>query len=559
MKKLITLPVVLMFIFLTFKIQAQEFNWAKRAGMWGVDLGYGVCVDAMGNIYVTGKYEMNARFDDITVDIMGNHDIFNAKYGPDGKIIWVRTAGGLYGDYGHAIVCDAEGNTYLTGEMDGDIIFDGSDIKLSGWGRNDIFIAKYNTEGVALWAQRGGGAMSDKGDGIAISKDAVYATGYFRDVASFGNNGAYKVASKGEKEAYLVKYDLMGNLLWLKRGGGIGDDEGNDITVDAEGYIYLTGYFTDEADFDGVMVKSNGGRDAYLAKYAPSGDLIYVKNVGGSRGAMGNSIKAGKDGRVYMTGGFSGSADFGSTKLKSNGARDVFVACFTNEGEIVWANNAGGEIDDEGLGLALDDSSNVYITGYYGNSADFGAEVVTGVDSSEIFIAKYDSNGEFKWVMKADGQNDGKVARDLNEAGRAICVDPKNYVIVTGSFITDAVFGPFALNQWSNTNIFTAKIKQDESDDTPYVTNILKNNSDNYFKIYPIPSDKEINISYSGEELSNVKIRLESMEGKTLLEKQFRSFSSGNQILQLNDIAKGIYILQISTEQEHFFQKIIIK
>ncbi|MDQ3191162.1 MAG: T9SS type A sorting domain-containing protein [Bacteroidota bacterium] len=559
MKKQIILIITVILLFLTINLSAQEFIWAKRAGLWGYDYGYGICSDGLGNVYVSGKYEFNAMFEDTTVGLEGNHDIFTAKYGPEGNLIWVRTAGGLWGDYAHAVACDEAGNVYVTGEIEQTAVFHGSNIELSSWGKNDVFVAKYNTEGVPLWAQRGGGGLSDKGKSIAISDEGVYATGYFRETASFNNSGDVKIESAGAKDIFIVGYDLNGNLKWLKRGGGEGDDDGGGITTDADGFIYVAGHFDKEMDFEGVKVTSNGGRDAYLAKFAPSGDLVWVKNEGGSSYTSALGVIAAKDGRIYMTGSFSGKVIMGNSTLSSNGKRDIFIACFTNDGQVQWAKNAGGGLDDVGMGIAADDDSNVYITGFYGESAEFNDEVITGVDSSEIFIAKYDSNGEFKWVMKGDGKKDNKFESNFEEAGRSIWVDKKNFVLVTGSFRENVIFGPHELQGWTNTNIFVAKIKQDESDESPYETGVMKNNLNNYFKIYPNPSEGILNIDYSGTEPKDVKFRLESLQGKILLEKQYKSLASGNEVLMLNDIAKGIYFLQIFTDQEHFVQKLIIK
>nr|MBA2582829.1 SBBP repeat-containing protein [Bacteroidota bacterium] len=412
---------------------------------------------------------------------------------------------------------------------------------------------------VPLWAHRGGGPLSDKGQSIAISKDAVYVTGYIRDTALFNNDGAIKAISAGKKDAFIAKYDLSGNLIWLKRGGGPNDDEGSGITVDAEGFIYVTGQIDGDVNFDGVAVKSKGGRDAYLVKYDPAGNLIWIKNEGGSSREAGMGVKAAKDGRIYVTGSFSSKASFGTQSVSSNGSSDIFVACFTKDGQVVWAKNAGGSLADAGLGIASDDDSNVYITGNYGISADFNGQVINGKDSAEIFIAKYDSNGEFKWVMNIEGKLDTKYESQHEEAGRSIWVDSKKFVLVTGSYRTDAVLGPFNLQGWANTDIFTTKIKQAESDESAYDTGIEVNISENHFKVYPVPSTGVLNITYSGNETLNIKLKLESLEGKILMEKHYLSSQNGTEIIMLNGIAKGIYFLQIGTEKEQVVRKIIIR
>nr|MBA3705236.1 hypothetical protein [Bacteroidota bacterium] len=142
----------------------QSFEWAKRAGWYSFDLGYAVAADDAGNAYISGKYEKDASFGNARVTCAGNHDIYLAKYGPDGSFKWVRTAGGVSGDYAHAMDCDGAGNIYITGEIERTVKF--GSVTLTGNGSNDVFVAKYNTNGDLIWAKKlGGSNKSDKGLG----------------------------------------------------------------------------------------------------------------------------------------------------------------------------------------------------------------------------------------------------------------------------------------------------------------------------------------------------------------------------------------------------------
>ncbi|MDP1747271.1 MAG: SBBP repeat-containing protein, partial [Bacteroidota bacterium] len=160
-------------------LQAQSFQWAKRAGLYAFDLGYGVGTDNAGNVYIAGKYELNAYFGGTYVKCAGNHDIYIAKYSPSGAFLWVRTAGGSSGDYAHALAVDGAGNSYLTGEMEQTTRF--GSVALTSRGSNDVFVAKYDTNGNLIWAKNlGGGGGSDQGLGISLSGGNVYITGTFQ-------------------------------------------------------------------------------------------------------------------------------------------------------------------------------------------------------------------------------------------------------------------------------------------------------------------------------------------------------------------------------------------
>jgi hypothetical protein len=559
-------------LFLPILLEAQEFNWAKRAGFHAFDYGYGICSDNSGNIYVTGKYEMDAVFDDTIVPCAGNHDIFTAKYSPSGELKWVRTGGGDWGDYGHALTCDDAGNVYVTGEIEVTVTFPGSDITLKSWGKNDIFVIKYTTEGELLWAQRAGGRESDKGEGVAVSNDAVYVTGYFRDTSSFNNEGAIKMISAGSKDMFLAKYSLEGQLLWVRRGGGLHEDEGTGITIDNEGYIYVTGFVVSEGDFSGVPVKTKGGYDAFLAKYDSNGNLIWVKTVGSYRTDKGMAVKAGKDGRIYLTGSFKERLTVGSSTITSKGDADIFVACFTKDGEGVWAKRAGGELFDTGLGIDTDEDSNVYITGFFAYEADFNEKRLTAPDSADVFVAKYNSNGDFQWVLHVEGKRDFVTPYrsfpgqfETEEAGRSVFIDKRNFVLVTGSFRTDGIFGDIYLPAWSNTNIFLTKIKQAESDESDYVssdtTGTISKISEVSFAvdldIFPNPANTSINIQYSGNLNEKTMVTLQAMDGRIIKEESFL-LSRGHFLMAIDDVSPGVYLLVFQTEKENFLKKIII-
>jgi hypothetical protein len=536
---------------------AQEFIWAKRAGLYAFDYGYGIVTDAQGNIYVTGKYEMDADFDGQVVLCEGNHDIFTAKYSPSGNLLWIRTAGGDWGDYGHALALDNQANVYVTGEIDGPVKFAGSSLTLNSWGKNDVFVAKYSTNGDLLWAHRGGGRESDKGEGIAVTNDAVYVTGYFRDTASFNNDGAFKVFGYGGKDMFLAKYTLEGQLLWLKAAGGPGEDEGTSVTVGKDGNIYVCGYYLSEANFHGFHLKSKGGFDGFLAKYDPNGNLIWVKTMGGYRSDFAYCVKAAPDGRLYITGGFKQKGFFGDKTITAKSDdMDIFVACYTYEGDAVWVSKAGGVEFDLAYGLAVDENSDVYVTGYFAQAAEFGGTTIHSADSADIFVAKYKSNGDFAWVLKADGVRDSPADPETEEAGRSIWVDKNNYVLVTGSYRDNAIFGNHSLSGWGNTDIFITKIKQQESKEETGVYNLQ---SGDIFEVYPNPVDNMLSIVYKGGQNNNVLVQIVNFEGQEVFEKIMELSSGSAEVVDFSGFASGIYLVRFHLGNETIVKKVVVK
>jgi hypothetical protein len=158
-------------------------------------------------------------------------------------------------------------------------------------------------------------------------------------------------------------------------------------------------------------------------------------------------------GNVYMAGGFRGTATFGTNTLVSVGPdanADIFIAKYDPDGQLLWIRQVGGESDDNGSGIAVDGESNVYVTGHFQGSVSFGPTNVTGRGWEDVFIAKYTAAGTLLWVRTAGGE--------FRDEGQALALDGAGNVFVTGEFNLTATFGPFTLtNIWWD-DIFVTKL-----------------------------------------------------------------------------------------------------
>lgn len=452
---------VIILNFLFINLQAQNFDWTKREGQAAYDYGYGIANDNAGNIYIAGKYEMNANFSGTILPMQGNHDSYVAKYSPAGALTWVRTSGGVSGDYAHALACDGSDYVYVTGEIQGSgtvIKFVGSSITLTAQGQNDVFIAKYDLNGNLLWANKAGGIDDDEGLGITYDNlGNIFVCGFFTNIATFGTTTVY---GSGGRDMYVAKYDMNGVFQWVKTGGGAKRDEAKSIKCDAAGNVYICGMYSNGAVFGSqTLTAPNGYFNAFLAKYANDGTLIWVKTAGGDYDDLAWSLTIDNANKIYVTGEFNAYALFNGTPLITTGSNDIFVACYDASGTLQWVKKAGGRLIDRARGIGCD-GTNIYITGQFALSANFGPFAVTGVDSSEIFMAKISNAGDFQWVTTVGGQAD--VYENLGyEAGIAICAETSGNVYATGALLNGGTFGNTSLNAYNRTDVFLSKILQD--------------------------------------------------------------------------------------------------
>jgi hypothetical protein len=273
-------------VFLSRFDSSGDFLWAKTWGGPSDDDGYDVAVDGAGNPYVIGCYTLTVDFDPGSGvderDSNGVTDVFLSKFDPSGNVLWTDTWGGIWGDEGFGVAVDDSGNASATGDFIDKVDFDpgsGVDIRTSH-GYKDAFLSRFDSSGALLWVRTWGGSSSgtDAGSGIAIDGlGNAYVIGSFMGTADFDpGSGKDDHVSNGGNDSFLSRIDSSGDFIWARTWGGITEYEGpSDVATDDSGSSYVTGYFSDTADFDpgdGVDNHTpNGFQDAFLSRFLPDG------------------------------------------------------------------------------------------------------------------------------------------------------------------------------------------------------------------------------------------------------------------------------------------------
>ena len=385
MKKL-SLIIILALCSVALFAQNVDWLWAKKAGGTALDFGWDIAVDANGNSYITGSFYDSSTFGTTTLTSSGSQDISIAKLNSNGNWLWIKQAGGTSEDYGSRIAVDANGNSYITGYFEGSATFGTTTLTSSGYYNIDIFVAKIDQNGNWLWANQAGGTDTDCGYGIAVDANGnSYIIGVFAENATFGTT---TLTSSGYKDIFVAKLDINGNWLWAKQAGGTDYDIVYSIAVDDNGNSYVTGYFWSSATFGATTLTSSGQYDIFVAKMDSNGNWLWAKQAGGTSSDRGYSIAVDDNGNSYVTGYFEESATFGATTLTSSGYEDIFVAKLNINGNWLWAKQAGGTSGDFGLSIAVDANGNSYVTGNFAESATFGTTTLTSSGYGDIFVAK---------------------------------------------------------------------------------------------------------------------------------------------------------------------------
>ena len=424
--------------------QVATHAWSHGYGDTGSDDGHGVAVDNSGNVFVTGTFRGTVDFGAGPLTSAGDHDIFVAKYDPDGGLIWSKRFGNVLKEFVYDIAVDDAGSIFLTGGFSRDLDFGGGPLPCAGV--YDVFIAKLGPDGSHVWSRGFGGTYVDYGYGIALTGtgDAV-VTGHFSYTADFGGG---PLTSAGERDIFVARYDAGGNHVWSKGFGGGGQDWGFGVAVDGDGTVFVTGGFEDTLDFGGGPLTSAGYYDIFVSKFDSNGHHVWSSRFGDTDGDYGRGITVDRTGNVIVTGAFKGVVEFGGEALQSAGEIDIFAVKFSSGGDHVWSKRFGAGGRDLGFSIAASETGNVFMTGYFAGTVDFGGGPLTCSGFYDIFTAIFDRNGNHLWSERFGGTR--------TDWGYDIAVGTGEDFALTGFFERTADFGGGPFTSAGYSDIFVA-------------------------------------------------------------------------------------------------------
>ncbi len=306
-----------------------------------------------------------------------------------------------------------------------------------------------------LWGKAGVETLASEGWCVATdSSGNVFETGYFSGSLSFGSFG---LSSSGNIDAFIVKYDNNGNVLWAKSVGGISDDEfGYSVSTDRFGNAYLTGFFKSNTVTIGSTMLTNAGAsgtaDIFIVKFNSNGNVLWARSYGGINDDIGNGLTIDKNGNIFITGYFvSTSISFGTQTLSGQpNYFKFFLTKLDTSGTPVWAQGVTGTGASCGNAISIDKSGNIYGTGWFNSSPSFGVFTLTSAGSSDLFLVKLDSSGTILWAKSNGGLN--------VDLGNGIVVAKGGKIYLTGSYTSPSIiFGAYTFSNFGKEDFFLAK------------------------------------------------------------------------------------------------------
>ncbi len=322
---------------------------------------------------------------------------------------------------------------------------------LTSAGQTDVFVAKLDTAGNHLWSKRFGDGEYQSIRTVAVDVQGnVFVAGYFEGTVDFGGG---TLTSAGDGDIFFAKFESDGAHLWSKRFGDVDKQGAFSVAIDGSGDVLLAGYFGGAVDFGGGALTSAGASDIFVARFKSDGSHLWSKRFGDGDYQYAYAVAVDASGNVFVTGQFAGTADFGGDPLTSTGDADIFIAKFGSDGSHLWSKNFGDGSYQGAYTLALDAVGNVTIAGSFQGAVDFGGGTLTSAGWEDIFVAAFGPDGAHVWSKSFGDGGD--------QSAEAVAVDASGNAIVTGYFYGAVDFGGGALASSGGWDIFVAAFGPD--------------------------------------------------------------------------------------------------
>ncbi len=376
-----------------------------------------------------------------------------------GQTIWAYPFGDISAQAGKAVTSDAAGNVIVVGDFAGTINYGGSNLTSNG--NNDIFVAKFNSDGQHQWSISFGSSQSDSITNVTTdaNNDVLIAGNFYGTISIGGTN-----LSAASQDIFVAKLSgTSGSTIWAQKIGGTSNDFANAISVDSQLNVLVAGQFlssTITIPTPPTTLTRKGKNDALLIKLDPSGNLVWAKSYYSNSGlALLANLKSvavdPSDNSIVIGGEYNNSLIFESAQFNLTGSASGggFIAKINSNGSTQWTQRfAGTNSSSKAItwGVAIDSAHHVIATGEFTDVVDFGGGSLAATGSlKDIFLAQFDSSGVHQWSKKFGDTS--------SQVGTSLAVDASNHIFLTGSMDGFTDFGTGGLTSAGGSDLFVAK------------------------------------------------------------------------------------------------------
>jgi hypothetical protein len=403
----------------------------------------GVAADTSGNVIGVGTFNDTVNLGSTTVSYSSlNSSAFVAQYSISGSLKWLKTFGKTGNAGAAAVAIDSKANIIVVGSFSGVVDFGGQILTAydpNATGALDMFVAKFSSAGTLLWAKQFGGGQSDQANGVAVgANDDLFIAGYI----GIGNAtfGTTTVTGAGMQNLAVARLTSAGAVTWA-RSWGNSTVTASSLAVDRANDVAVTGQFSGSTDIGGGTMAVTGNYTVFVAKYSGvDGSCRWAKAFGGSGYNAGCGIATDPTTtNIVVTGGYTGSANFGGGPTSASAGEAAFLAGYDASGNYLWAKTFGGTFAggfSEGRAVSMDAHGNLAWVGHMGSSSWFvnGQTIIGGPYFASDWTVSGNVAPALRWFTP---QVYNATSADCN--AKAVALDSFGHVLTGGSFYSGTV------------------------------------------------------------------------------------------------------------------------
>lgn len=489
--------------------QAPTIEWQKSIGGSGNDLGIDIKPTNDGGYIALGSSNSNNLF--TQQNYLGSYDIYVVKTDATGNIQWQKTFGGSGYDVGTSIQQTTDNGYIISGytdSTDGDITIN--------HGLFDALVMKIDTNGNLQWLKTYGGSLIENSFAIISLADGSYVFS-----GHSGSSDGQVSYNHGSNDAWIVKLDASGTMLWEKSLGGSQLEFINKIVPTNDNNLIIVGHTNSS---DGDVFINQGSIDSWIVKLNPEGNLIWEKTFGSLGDDYLYDIKPTSDGG-YIASGQSDSV--GGDFAGQHGLFDAWTVKLAGDGILQWQKIYGGSLD-ESLNIAHETAEGNFI--FAGETASEDGQLVSGLGEQDVWIVKTNNLGEILWQQRYGG-----TASDVINA--FVPTTNNGFVLISPSTSND---GDLTSNAGSF-DFWLVKLTAENLANGAFEKSKLE--------IFPIPAAHTLHLKTPNPVQS---LSIIDIYGKTIVHQ-----TVNENAVSVENLAAGLYLIKVVTSGEIYQTKFI--
>ncbi len=362
---------------------AGNIQWQKLIGGNQDELVFQINQTPDGG-YIIGGNSTSSKSGDVTGTAHGDYDFWIVKLNATGDILWDKLLGGSQKEFLSDLSLTSDGGFIATGLSRSGQSGDVTDVNVFD---KYMWVVKLTADGAITWNKLIGGERTEAAFAIHQTFDGGYIVGGLTDDS---NNGNISNTNHGYYDMWLVKLNSVGDVQWDKLYGAVDYESIFAMQIAPDGGFILGGLSTSSANGD-VNDNNRGGYDAWIVKVDALGNIVWKKLVGGAGDESIGNLNVNNDGTIMLA-GYSTSSLSGEITSTNHGENDFWITKFSSSGNIIWTKLYGGNNDDRAYSIIQNSDGNYVISGITASSANGDVKDINK-GGTDLWLLSVDPNG----------------------------------------------------------------------------------------------------------------------------------------------------------------------